>query len=484
MVPLLGIVPLVVAGPVTSSGAGVAAAAPTTSTTNTSNTSKSSNGTGISSTGSHHKRGSAKTGTSDSSGTTTTTTGQAATTTTVPATTTTTIGTTTATTDPSTTTTDPPGASGLAISVSGNQFVNQNGDVVQLRGVNRPGTEYGCVDDLGFTSGVTGSEGQNLSYAGTVASSLLSWNAPGASENAINTVRVPLNEDCWLDINGVPSAYSGANYQTFIEDEVADLTPQGMYVVLDLHWSAQGSFEATSQNVGPDEDHSVTFWQQVATAFEDDPSVMFDLYNEPHIWCYTSACSSNYTTAADTAWGCYLNGCEYTLNDSNGDGVPSAQEGYTFEVAGTQQLVDTIRGTGASNVIFVEGLGWANAFDNWVSYRPTDPDNQLAPEVHTYPSSGMNVNNLSYLNGTLADGGLSSDYPIYVGEFGEVICSGSSTGFTENTMNWADSHGYSYTAWGWDDGEGCGGPSLVTDDDTGATSTYGSIVEAHLRALE
>jgi hypothetical protein len=371
----------------------------------------------------------------------------------------------------------------LAISVSGKQFVDQNGAVVQLRGVNRPGTEYSCVDGSGFTTGATGSEGTNLSYDSTVASSLLDWNGSGASGNAINAVRVPLNEDCWLGINGVPAAYSGDNYQTFIEQEVDYLTAAGMYVILDLHWSAPGGFEATGQNVGPDEDHSVAFWQQVATAFADDPSVMFDLYNEPHIWCYTRACASSYVTADNTAWGCYLNGCSYTLNSSE-DGVPSAQNGYTFTVAGTQQLVNTIRDTGANNVIFVEGLGWANAMDNWVKYLPTDPVNQLAAEIHTYESSGMNVNNIPYLNGTLATGGLSSDYPIYVGEFGETICSGSSNGFTLDTMDWADSHGYSYTAWGWDAGEGCRGPSLVTNDDTGATTAYGAIVEAHLRALE
>ena len=32
----------------------------------------------------------------------------------------------------------------------------------------------------------------------------------------INAVRVPLNEDCWLGINGVPSAYAGTTYQNAI----------------------------------------------------------------------------------------------------------------------------------------------------------------------------------------------------------------------------------------------------------------------------
>jgi hypothetical protein len=380
------------------------------------------------------------------------------------------------------TTTVVSGSGGLAISVSGSHFVNQSGAVVQLRGVNRPGTEYGCVQGLGFTSGV-GSETTTLGYADSVVSTLLKWNASGVTGNAINAVRVPLNEDCWLGINGAPAAYSGANYKAFIQREVSDLTADRIYTILDLHWSGPGSYEATSQDVAPDADHSVTFWQQVATIFKGSPSVMFDLYNEPHIWCYTGACSSSYVTAAQTAWGCYLNGCSYTYG-ADDRMTSNRSTGYTFTVAGSQQLVNTIRAAGADNVIYVEGLGYANAMDNWGNYLPSDPAHQLAAEIHTYPSSDTNVNNVTNLNAMLADGGLSSKYPVYVGEFGEAICSGASSGFTANTMNWADSLGYSYTAWGWDAGEGCGGPSLVTDDDTGAITTYGGIVRAHLQAEE
>ena len=50
-------------------------------------------------------------------------------------------------------------------------------------------------------------------------------------------------------------------------------------------------------------------------------------------------------------------------------------------------------------------------------------------------------------------------------------------------MNWADSHGYGYTAWAWDKGEECNGPSLVTSN-AGAVSRYGAIVRDHLRRLE
>jgi hypothetical protein len=315
--------------------------------------------------------------------------------------------------------------------------------------------------------------------------SLISWNKAGAATNAINTVRIPLNEACWLGIDGVPAAYSGANYQNFIKREVADLTAAGMYPVLDLHWAAPGSILPTHQDVTANADHSITFWTQVAQTFASNQAVMFDLFNEPHIWCNAgSGCpysSGTYTQQASWAWTMYRDGGSYTYTAND---YESDRTGQTFTIAGTQQLVNAIRGTGAQNVIMIEGLGFANAMDNWVNFMPKDPLGQLVAEIHTYTNSGANVNNTSSLDGMLSNAGITGHYPVYVGEFGEQICSGTGTSFATRTMNWADSHGYSYAAWGWDQGEGCNGPSLVTANDPGTPSTYGSEVKTHLQSLE
>ena len=373
------------------------------------------------------------------------------------------------------------GSAPLAIRVSGTQFVNQNGQVVHLRGVNRPGTEYACVQSLGFTSSDSGTAGQSLSYADTAVHSLLSWNRAGATTNAINVVRVPLNEDCWLGINGVPAAYSGLNYQAFIEREVSDLTAAGMYTVLDLHWSAPGTFVANAQDVEPNVDHSVAFWLQVATTFASNQAVMFDLFNEPRAWCYTTACQATYSTAVSVGWGCWLNGCTYTYGPN--DYLP-ARNGYTFQIAGVQQLINVIRTAGARNVILAEGAGWANDLWNWMAYQPTDPDHNLAAELHTYTSSGQNAFNTYSLNQMISDGRLNTTYPIFLGEYGESICSGTTNGFTQDTINWAESQNIGWTAWGWDQGEGCGGPSLVTNDALGTPDAYGTIVQTNLRNYE
>src|SRR5262245_49905326 len=98
-------------------------------------------------------------------------------------------------------------------------LVDGTGATVRLHGVDRAGTEYACL-------------GGNL-FSGP--SDQASIDAMKAWH--INAVRVPLNEDCWLGINGVPVASSGAPYQAAIRAYVSLLEQNGMYVILDLHWA-------------------------------------------------------------------------------------------------------------------------------------------------------------------------------------------------------------------------------------------------------
>ena len=112
----------------------------------------------------------------------------------------------------------------------------------------------------------------------------------------INAVRIPLNEDCWLAINGVSSAYSGANYQNMVKSYVSLLNQAGLYAILDLHWTAPGSQQATQQVPMPDQDHSPTFWSQVANTFKGNNAVLLELFNEP--W----PDNQQNSTAAWTCW--------------------------------------------------------------------------------------------------------------------------------------------------------------------------------------
>src|ERR1700759_5203443 len=89
------------------------------------------------------------------------------------------------------------------IGVKGNQLVNRSGHSVRLLGVNRSGTEYACQQGWGFFDGPSDMASIRV---------MKSWH--------INSVRVALNETCWLGINGIDPQYGGAAYQRTIRSYV------------------------------------------------------------------------------------------------------------------------------------------------------------------------------------------------------------------------------------------------------------------------
>ena len=155
-----------------------------------------------------------------------------------------------------------PAISGLH--VSGNQILNGSGQTVRLRGVNRTSGEYACIQNWGIFEGST---------SDTAIQAMLSWK--------INAVRVPLNEDCWLDVNtgGISRSYVGATYRNTVVDYVNRLTAAGIVVILDLHWAAPGTQKATDQIPMADRDHAPAFWSSVAGTFKNNTAVVFDLFN-------------------------------------------------------------------------------------------------------------------------------------------------------------------------------------------------------------
>ena len=80
-----------------------------------------------------------------------------------------------------------------ALRVDGDQIVGPDGEPIQLGGVNRAGAEYACAQGWGIFDGP-------VDRASIKA--IASWHA--------NAVRIPLNEHCWLGINGVSDGSTAA----------------------------------------------------------------------------------------------------------------------------------------------------------------------------------------------------------------------------------------------------------------------------------
>jgi hypothetical protein len=326
--------------------------------------------------------------------------------------------------------TDAGGGSATGLHVVGNRLYDKNGNVVHLHGANRDGTEYACIQGWGL------SDGPNDAAS---VQAMASWK--------INSVRVLLNEDCWLGINGVASAYGGANYQSAIVQYVNLLHQYGIYAELGLMWAAPGTTQARSSPEMPDTDHSITFWQQVATTFKNDGMAFFDLVNEPH----------------DVDWACWLNGGS------------SCSLGYS--VAGMQTLVNAVRGTGAKNVIAVPGIDYANNLTGWLANEPNDPAGQLVAEVHVY--GGNTCQTTSCWNSQLAP--VAQKVPLHAGEIGGDYqgsdCSGS---FTQTFTGWADPLGVGYQLWTWDTWGNC---SAMISDWAGTPYGNGVFHKQHLATL-
>jgi endoglucanase len=315
-------------------------------------------------------------------------------------------------------------ASAPGIAVAGNQLVDGSGAPLRVAGVNRSGSEYACAQGWGMFDGPT----DDASIA-----AIASW--------GVNAVRLPLNEDCWLGINGVNPAYAGVNYRSAIRAYVTRLQAHGLDVILDLHWGAAGNQRALGQEQAPDADHAPAFWSSVASQYKGVSGVAFDLFNEPH----------------DISWSCWLNGCT----------TPAG-----WKATGMQQLVRAVRNAGARQPVIVEGLGWGGDLSGWLANKPSDPAGQLAAGWHIYNFSGCNTT--SCWDSTVAP--VARQVPVVATEVGESDCAG---GFLNTLLPWADSHHVGYVAWAWNVASCGGGPSLISDY-SGTPTPYGAAYKSYL----
>jgi endoglucanase len=352
--------------------------------------------------------------------------------------------------------TPPSTTTGTAVSVVNGQLVNGQGKALRLIGVDVTGTEDACIQNNGFSWGPL-----NATEAAVIAS----WH--------INAVRIPMNEDCWLGINGAPAAYSGTNYQNAIKAWVTALNNAGIVTILDLQWTAPGTSSASRQYPMADADHSVTFWSQVSKAYASDPGVIYDLFNEPYL-------GQSHPVASD--WSCWLNGCTNTTQDQD-----ASNGTVSYTTAGMQAMVNAVRASGATQPIMVGGLDWsgdpcayssgggAGAACTEIKDMPTDPAKQLVISFHTY--SGQACPNATCW-GDVASSALAAKIPVITGEIGDN--DGGSSYITQY-MAWADQNNISYLAWAWQ--AGSSQFDLVTDWNGTPNSPEGPVLKTHF-ALE
>ncbi|HEY1590287.1 MAG TPA: cellulase family glycosylhydrolase [Solirubrobacteraceae bacterium] len=326
----------------------------------------------------------------------------------------------------------PAAGSSPGLHVSGNQLLDGNGQRVVLRGVNRSGTEYACVQGFGIFDGPSDA---------TSVRAIAAWR--------VNFVRVLLNEDCWLGINGVKRAYSGRRYRQAIVKYVKLLHRFGIYAELSLVWAAPGRHRATYQPSAPDHDHSPAMWASMAATFKNDPDVLLAPWGEPVVNAR-----------------CLLRGgvCEAT--------VPHH---FHYLTAGMQQAVDVMRAAGYRGPIAIPGLNYANDLTSWLAFEPRDPLGQLVAEAHVYGKNACS--STLCLEETM--GPVALVVPMIFGEAGETFdASSCASRNISSFLNWADAHGVGYAAWTWDTWGNC--HALISSYGGRPAHAYGAFVKRYL----
>jgi endoglucanase len=330
------------------------------------------------------------------------------------------------------------GSTAAAYTVSGNSILNASGQKVLLHGVDRPSLEWSCsgTSVTGAGTGIPASDFATMKN---------DWNA--------NAVRVPVSEDRWLS----GTADSCSTYQATVEAAVKNIEANGMIAIIDLHWSDQGSDStASGQQCMPDQ-NSVTFWQQVAQHYKGDPNVWFELYNEPY--------PPGSTQAAE--WSTWQNGGSVTCNALVGGHTA------TWNAPGMQTLVNTVRATGADNIVIAGGLSFSSVLAN----APTLTGGNVAYAVHPYENTSDpdGATDGSWANNF---GNQAAKAPVIATEFGDMSC-GAPT-YDNAILSYFHAHNMGYTAWAWYVG-GCSFPSLITNAAGDCVNSMGCTIQTDMK---
>jgi hypothetical protein len=326
-----------------------------------------------------------------------------------------------------------------SFTVSGNKIMNSTGQQVIIHGVDRPSMEWSCT-------GTTVTNGSGPIPASDFTTMRSKWNT--------DAVRLAVDQDRWL--TGAKDTCSG--YQTTVANAIHNAEAAGLIAIVDLHWSDHGTLSNSSgQQCMPDQ-NSVTFWQQFAAAYKNDPKVWFELYNEP----YPPGSSQS------AKWSTWQNGGTVTCSSLVGG------HSATWSAPGMQTLANTVRNAGANNIVIAGGLD----FSSVLSGVPKLSGGNIAYAIHIYrQGSGFSSSGWDSQIGSTT----YTQVPIIATEFGDQVCDGQT--FDQQFLSYLRSHQMGYTGWAWFV-QGCTWPSLITDAaGTCNTSNAGCAIQTDMKSF-
>jgi uncharacterized protein (TIGR03437 family) len=250
-----------------------------------------------------------------------------------------------------------------ALRARGNRLVDASGQEILLRGVVMPGLEKADPKPADL---------QTIAAMNRVTFGILRqrWN--------MNAVRLPVGRGIWQR--------DGQAYLDRVAQVVRLANDAGLVVIL-----------AAVEDTDLPSPELVTFWRIWATAFRDNPKVIFSVFRRPSVAGVPGRVAGR---RSPSDWQFWLRG-----------GVTTTGR----RAVGMQDLVEAIRSTGASQVLaipaFHDDLGFQGfAPDFYIS----DPN--ILYEVHPYYDVS-----LTNTDRTEDFGFLAGRFPVYAGEWGLTL---------------------------------------------------------------
>jgi hypothetical protein len=283
-------------------------------------------------------------------------------------------------------------------------------------------------------------------------------------------IRLPMDQDRWFgkgvvnqfmppgSAGQMPVTDGGASYRKLVDSVVKKISSHNCYVLLDLHWSDADQWgQNIGQHVMPD-DNSLAFWKDMAARYANNPAVFFDLYNEPH----------------DVSWDVWQHGGD--IDEHNQEASRGLHVQY--HSPGMQAMLNTVRSTGAKNVVIAGGTDWAYDLSGLLTgHALIDPNGYgVMYATHIYPWKKDWDTHVTPA---------AEHYPVYVGEVG---CNPWRQGdpayqkvdtavWAPQVMDYINDHDFNWTAWSFHPGAA---PCLITGWDYQPTSYWGAYVKAAL----
>jgi aryl-phospho-beta-D-glucosidase BglC (GH1 family) len=323
----------------------------------------------------------------------------------------------------------------LPLKVEGTKVLNSKNQPVLLRGVN--------VASLEWTSD---GEGHILN---TVNVAIRDWH--------VNVIRLPLAQDRWFGKAPEQATVGSAPYRALVRQVVETCATQGCYIILDLHWSDCNEWGVNIGQHSMPDSNSLAFWRDFAPVYANHPAVLFDLYNEPH----------------DVSWEVWLKGGLITDKPNTRGGGPARK----YDAVGMQTMLDTVRVTGAKNVVVAGGLDWAYDMTGFLEgHQLSDPGGHgVIYANHCYDNKHQSVYRwVSDMEKATAK------IPVIVSEFGGNSGPSSQVradDWLRHVLQAIDEHHWNYTAW---DLHPAAGPTLISDWNYTPSPRFGVFVKEDL----